>query len=196
MTVLTIATADVRRLCGIDSGDTSQDSAIAALISAEQLVHEYALDPGILGLAVAAGAGDGCLATLTLGVAEIMAGDYLQLTARAGTISGFQVSGLKIAIPPLQTPGALGSALTKAGLARLAPFTRAARSVTASAAGTTPDGTAAIPLLIASSVLSGSSSAPPGSVFDAPFGDVEDADDPAFAETDGDFGLLWGQPEP
>lgn len=168
MTVLSIATADVRRLCGIDSGDTSRDAAIAALISAEQLVHEYALDPGILALAAAAGAGDGRLATLTLGVAEVMAGDYLQLTARAGTLTEFKVAGLQISLPAAQTPGALGAALTRQGLARLAPFTRAARSVTSGAAGAAPDDFAPIPLLIASS------SGP--SVFDAPFSDAPFSD--------------------
>jgi len=77
MSVLTIAIGDIKRLCSIPSSDTSQDTPLTALLSAEQLVHEYALDPGILALAVAAGAGDGGLATLTLGVTELLAGSFL-----------------------------------------------------------------------------------------------------------------------
>ena len=160
-------------MCGDCAGSPrlipARTRAIAALMTAEQSVHEYALDPGILGLAVAAGGNAGLLATLTLGVGEVMAGDYLQQTARAGTVAVFKAASVSFATPPGQTPGLLGNALTKQGLARLAPFTRAARSVTATAAGVdaglVPDGAAPIPLLIASTV-------PEPSVFDQGFGEA------------------------
>ena len=189
MALLTISTASVRRLVGLDVGDTSQDTAIAAAITAEQLVHEYALDPGILALAVAAGAGDGLLATLTLGVGEVLAGDYLQTPARQGTLSGLKIAGITLGFPPLQTPGQLGSALTKQGLARLAPFTRAARSRTGAAAGPTPDDWAPIPQLIASQLLG--SPAPPSSVFDGAFADIGDR---AWKDGDGLVPALWETP--
>ena len=190
MTVLTITLAEVKRQCAIAAGDTSQDAAITALVAAEQLPHEYALDPGILALAVAAGTGDGLLATLTLGVGEILAGDYLQTVARAGTLTGFRVSSLAITVAPGQTPGQLGSGLTKQGLARLAPFTRAARSRTGAAAGVAPDDWAPVPQLIASTT--GNAIAPPASVFDASFADLGDQpwSDPQ------SIPALWEMPEP
>ena len=202
MTVLTITLAEVKRQCAIAAGDTSQDAAITALVAAEQLPHEYALDPGILGLAVAAGAGDanalGLLATLTLGVGEILAGDYLQTVARGGTLTGFRVSSLAITVAPGQTPGQLGSGLTKQGLARLAPFTRAARSRTGAAAGVAPDDWAPVPQLIASTT--GNAIAPPASVFDASFADL--GDQPwgiqvsSYAGDPQGIPALWEMPEP
>ena len=75
MAVLLIVAADIKRLCSIL--DTSQDAVIAALLLAEQPAAEYGLDPGVLALAVAAGVGDGGLVTLTLGVAEVLAGSLL-----------------------------------------------------------------------------------------------------------------------
>ena len=197
MTVLVIGLADLKRLCSLDPGDTSQDGALAALQTAEQAVHEWALDPGILALAAGLGGDPGARATLTLGVAEVMAGDYLQTVARAGTIAGFRVAGFQVVIPPGQTSGLLGSALTKQGLARLAPFTRAARSVAGAAAGLLPDDFAPIPQLIASST-------PEASVFDRTFrGDpssewsgVNGSDGVEDGGSDGAGGILWGGPEP
>jgi len=196
MTVLVIGLADLKRLCAIDPGDTSQDDALTALQAAEQAVHEWALDPGILALAAGAGGDPGARATLTLGVAEVMAGGYLQTVARAGTISGFRVAGFEVVIPPGQTLGLLGSALTKQGLARLAPFTRAARSVAGAAAGLLPDDFAPIPQLIAST-------APLPSVFDRVFrgadsgGGGDGFDGAPSSEWSGvEGGILWGGPEP
>ena len=190
MPLLTITLAEIKRQCAIDGGDTSQDAAISALMAAEQGAHEYALDPGILALAVAAGAGDGLLATLTLGVGEVLAGGYLQTAARAGSLVGFRVSSLAFTIAPGQTPGQLGSGLTKQGLARLAPFTRSARSRTGAAAGATPDDWAPIPQLIAAQLTA--SGASPSSVFDIAFADM--GDQPWGGASN--VPALWETPEP
>ena len=105
MAVLTIAVADVKRLCAIPDMDTSQDTDVAALISAEQVAHEYALDPAVLTAAQATSpANPGLVATLTLGVAEMMAGSYLVQVARSPAFTDdlVRVSGL-IAVPPVLT---------------------------------------------------------------------------------------------
>ena len=94
MAVLTIEVAEIKRLCAISGADTSQDDDISALIAAEQAAHEYALDPAVMLAAQAADlvnpllpAAPGLVATLTLGVAEIMAGSYLVQIARAPAFS-------------------------------------------------------------------------------------------------------------
>ena len=90
MAVLSIAVADIKRLCAISDVDTSQDGEISALIAAEQTAHEYALDPAVVLAAQEASlvnpllpASPGLVATLTLGVAELMAGSYLVQVARS-----------------------------------------------------------------------------------------------------------------
>ena len=55
MAVLTIGTADIKRLCAIGGGDLSHDADIAALVSVEQPAWEYGLDPSVV---TAAGGGD------------------------------------------------------------------------------------------------------------------------------------------
>ena len=91
--LLTLAPNDLKRLCAIASTDTSQDAALTALLAAEQPAQEYALDPGLLGLAVTLAAPvapalvglpvyPGLLSTLTLGVAEVLAGSFLRSLGR------------------------------------------------------------------------------------------------------------------
>jgi hypothetical protein len=162
MPTLTILLSDLKRLCAIDAGDTSEDAALTALLLAEQPVHEYALDPALL----AASAGDsGLRATLTLGVAEAMAGSFLQVQARAlGVTDDIHIGPLTIkssAVSPVE----LGRSLAAQGTARLAPFARASKSVAASALGTAPgdDGTHGATLSLQATT---------GSIFDpSPFDD-------------------------
>ena len=45
MAVLTIATADIKRLCAIPAGDLSHDADIAALLAVEQPAWEYGHRP-------------------------------------------------------------------------------------------------------------------------------------------------------
>lgn len=119
MTQLTITIAELRRLAGIDGADTSQDAALALVQTAEQAAVEYALDPA----ALAASAADaGLRATLTLGVAETLAGSFLGQQARApGAADGVKVGGLS-----LSPVGAAdrADALGRQGATRLKPFAR------------------------------------------------------------------------
>ncbi len=121
MTQLTIPLAELRRLAGIDAADTSQDTALAALQTAEQAAAEYMLDPIAL---AAAASDDGLRATLTLGVAETLAGSFLSQQARApGAADGVKIGDLTL------NPASAGSnnaaeALRQQGAARLKPFGR------------------------------------------------------------------------
>ncbi len=109
MAVLSIAVADIKRLCAISEADTSQDGEISALIAAEQTAHEYALDPAVVLAAQEASsvnpllpASPGLVATLTLGVSELMAGSYLVQVARSPAFTDdlVRVSSL-IPVPPV-----------------------------------------------------------------------------------------------
>lgn len=132
MSILTIALSDLRRLCGLDAGDTSQDTDLAAVRDAEQAALEYVIDPDTL-------ADTGSVrAVLVLGVGEQIAGSYLQRLARAPLPLGpLSVGPLKLSAPTSAEWRALGLDLVTAGTLRLAPFTRsgvAAATAAASAA--------------------------------------------------------------
>lgn len=90
MAVLSIAVTDIKRLCAIPDAETAQDADVAALIAAEQAALEYSLDPAVVLAAQEVTAGvppvptnPGLVATLSLGVAEMMAGSYLVQLARS-----------------------------------------------------------------------------------------------------------------
>ena len=168
MTVLTIGTADVKRLCAIGAGDTSQDGDVAALIAAEQGALEYGLDPAVL----AASAGNaGLLATLTLGVAESMAGSYLEQVGRAlGFTDDFKIGGLDVTASRSDGLVQLAGRLQTRGRTRVEPFLRASKQVAGDAVLGAGDGASRIPTLGAT-VSSGSVFDLP---FDAPFGRCDD----------------------
>lgn len=129
--LLTVATSDVKRLLSIDPGDTSQDTAIGAQITAEQLALEYALDPAVLGAAVATGgaANAGLKAWLTLGVSEQIAGHYLEQSGRVpGVGVDVSFSSVHIVTHSSPTPDKLGVELAAQGTARLLPFARLHRA--------------------------------------------------------------------
>ena len=159
--VLTIAVADLKRLLGIAAGDASQDAALAAVLSAEQAVWEYGLDPAVLQSAMlAASVGDAGLgAVLTLGVAERLAGSYLEQLARSpGYTDDFVIGGLHVTASRTDNVGQLGTRLSAQGAKRLEPFVRGGRRVVLDAVGDVPDG---------STKVVGASSGPVGaSVFD------------------------------
>ena len=105
MTVLTIPLAELRRLAGIDAADASQDAALAALQASEQAAAEYALDPAAL---ASSATDDGLRATLTLGVAETLAGSFLSQQARApGAADGVKIGDLSVS-PASGNGGAAG----------------------------------------------------------------------------------------
>lgn len=160
MMVLAIGTADVKRLCAIGAGDTSQDVDVAALIAAEQGALEYGLDPAVL----AASAGNaGLLATLTLGVTESMAGSYLEQVGRAlGVTDDFKIGGLDVTASRAEGLTQLADRLQARGLKRVEPFLRAAKQAASDAVSGAGDGSSRIPTL-------GAVSSASGSVFDLPF---------------------------
>ena len=156
--VLSIAVADLKRLLNIPDGDTSQDTALGATLSAEQAVWEYDMDPAVLAAAVVQ---DGLRAVLSLGVAERLAGTYLEQLARSpGYTDDFVVGGLHVTASRTDNVGQLGARLSAQGAKRLEPFVRGGRRVVLDAVGDVPDG---------STKAVGVSSGPVGpSVFDRP----------------------------
>ncbi len=122
MTLLTVPVAELRRLAGVDAGDTSQDAALLAVQAAEQPAHEYGLDPDAL---ASAGGDAGLRAVLTLGVAQLLAGSYLQQTARAaGATDDVALGPLQITLSRTHNPAQLGDLLAGQGAARLSPYVR------------------------------------------------------------------------
>lgn len=163
MTQLTITRADLKRLCAIAAADTSSDADMDALLAAEQAVHEYALDPAIL---TASMTNAGLSATLSLGVAESMAGSFLRQQARAaGATDDFHVGPLTVTASRTDNLAQLGERLAAQGQKRLEPFGRATKQAATDAAGLAPDGSGKIPLLAGTIAT--------GSVFDLPFGSPE-----------------------
>lgn len=186
MSLLPLTRADLKRLCAIDAGDTSQDAALDDLRAAQQPVLEYALDPAILSAATAPTADGGLRATLVLGVAESLAGEWLRGQARApGAGDDFHLGPLSVSASRTDGPAQTGERLAAQGLKRLAPFGRAAQSVgpdaVQSVAGGTPDGSSRAPLLAQTTLAPAASG---GSVFDLPFDAL--FDDAPFFEAAGE----------
>ena len=162
MPTLTLTHADLKPLCAIEAADTSLDSDLDALIAAQQPVLEYALDPAVL---AASSANAGLLATLTLGLAEALAGEWLRRQARApGFTDDFHIGALVVTASRTDNLAQLGERLATQGAKRLEPFGRAIKRLAYDAAGGTPDGSAKTPLLAA--MPTGSS------VFDLPLFDL------------------------
>ena len=126
--VLVIAVADIKRLLSLT--DSSQDAALTALITAEQLAREYALDPSVLAAAVSLTVPNaGLKALLTLGIAEQIAGSALSEAGRVpGIADDVQISSLHFTTSHGASPDKLGAELTAQGTARLAPFSRHIRA--------------------------------------------------------------------
>lgn len=126
----------LKRLCGVAVGDTAEDAEWDALILEGQPVLEYALDPEVL----AASAGDdGLRATLTLGVSEVLAGEWLRrLASEPGAADDFHVGPLVVTASRTDGPAQAGVRLAAQGMRRLGPWARAS------------DGMGQRPLLLAS----------------------------------------------
>ncbi len=182
--LLPLTRADLKRLCAVDPADTSEDAALDDLRTAQQPVLEYALDPAILGAATAPAGDAGLRATLVLGVAESLAGEWLRGQARApGAADDFHVGPLSVSASRTDGLAQAGERLAAQGARRLAPFGRAARSVAGDAAGGTPDGASRAPLLAGTALAP---CPPSGSVFDLPFDAL--FDNAAFFEAAGQEG--------
>lgn len=137
MPILVLTVADLKPLCGLDIGDTGSDAALSALLLGPQAALEYGLDPGVL----AASAGDaGLRATLSLGAAEALAGEYLRRQARVpGATDDFHLGPLTISASRTDSQAQLGERLAAMGQKRLEPFGRAAPRVVYDASAGVPD---------------------------------------------------------
>ncbi len=134
--VLTVTRDALKRLCGAAVGDASEDVEWDALILEGHPVLEFALDPE--SLASSAG-NDGLRATLTLGVSEALAGEWLRrLACVPGAADDFHLGPLTVTASRTEGLGQMGARLAAQGMRRLGPFARAA------------DGTGQTPLLLAS----------------------------------------------
>ncbi|MGI4789613.1 MAG: hypothetical protein ACRYFS_12270 [Janthinobacterium lividum] len=146
MSVLPLTIADLKPLCAIETADTSSDADLTLLLTAQQPALEYGLDVGIL----AASAGDsGLQATLMLGVAEALAGEFLRRQSRApGATDDFHLGPLTVSASRTESLSQLGDRLAALGLKRLEPFGRASKRVAYDASAGLPDGSSKSPLLL------------------------------------------------
>ena len=170
MPILPLTIADLKPICAIAATDTSSDADLTVLLTAQQPALEYGLDPAIL----AASAGDaGLQATLTLGMAEALAGEFLRRQGRApGATDDFHLGPLTVSGSRTDNPAQLGERLATLGLKRLEPFGRAARRIAYDASAGLPDGSSKSPLLIQTDTTAfcaaGQSSVFGASLFDFP----------------------------
>ncbi len=176
MSLLPLTRADLKRLCAIGAGDTSQDAALDDLLAAQQPVLEYALDPAILRAAASLTADAGLRATLVLGMAESLAGEWLRQQARAlGAADDFHLGPLSVSVSRTDGPAQGGERLVAQGVRRLAPFGRASKSVgtdaAESVAGGASDGSARAPLLAQTMLLRAPAFSLPSAFDDDPFSD-------------------------
>ena len=123
--VITVTLSEIKRLCMIDSADTSQDADITALLTAEQPAWEYGIDPAVL---AAAQTDTRLSAVLTLGLTERMAGSYLEQQLRQpGYTDDFKLGGLDVSASRTDNLVQLAVRLSEQGRARLLPYDFAAR---------------------------------------------------------------------
>ena len=158
MSILPLTIAGLKPLCAIGAADTTSDADLTLLLTAQQPVLEYSLDPAIL----AASVGDaGLQATLVLGASEALAGEFLRRQARApGATDDFHLGPLTISASRTDSLAQLGERLAAAGLKRLEPFGRAARSIASDASAGLPDGSAKSTLLMQTETTSFCASSP------------------------------------
>ncbi len=168
MPFLPLAITDLKPLLAIAAADTSADADLTLLLAAQQPALEYGLDPAIL----AASAGSaGLLATLVLGMAEALAGEYLRRQARVpGATDDFHLGPLTVSASRSDNAAQLGERLAAHGLKRLEPFGRAARQVAVDASAGQPDGSSRTQILIQTDLAASALATP--SLFDAAFFDL------------------------
>lgn len=115
-------------LAGLPPGVNSQLSALLAL---EQPALEFAIDQVLLANSLT---NSGLQAILTLGVSEVIAGDYVISLWRQPQLStSFKVSTLSIETHSLNDLSKIGTLLVAQGMARLAPFLQAPKNIARSA---------------------------------------------------------------
>lgn len=128
---ISITVADVKRKAGVDSANTSYDSAITSLIAEMQGPLEYSISDCYLNDS----SNVNLQATLKLGLLEMIAGEFAeQLRRELGGSEQFGIAGLTMG-----PSGATGVELIQQGATRLAPYLKSAlpmMSETASANST------------------------------------------------------------
>ncbi len=166
MPILPLTIADLKPLLALEATDTTFDADLTILLAGRLAALEYTLDPAIL----AASAGTaGLQATLSLGAAEALAGEFLRRQARApGATDDFHLGPLTVSASRTDNQAQLGERLSALGLKRLEPFERAARRVAYDASSGQPDGSSKAPLLIQTDT--GGVCAWTPSLFDSAFG--------------------------
>lgn len=111
---ISISASDVKRKAGIDSANTSYDTAIASLISEMQGPLEYSIGDQYL----ADTANTKLQATLKLGITEMIAGELVeQIRREMGSSEEFSIGGLSVG-----ASAASGVELVQQGATRLAPY--------------------------------------------------------------------------
>ena len=146
MPILPLTIADLKPLLALEAADTTFDADLTTLLTGQQAALEYTLDPTIL---TASAGSAGLQATLTLGVAEALAGEFLRRQARApGATDDFHLGPLTVSASRTDNQAQLGERLVALGVKRLEPFGRAARRVAYDASAGQPDGSSKAPLLI------------------------------------------------
>lgn len=115
---ITITAADVKRKAGIESANTSYDTAIGSLITEMQGPLEYSITDSYLN-----DTSDTKLqATLKLGMLEMIAGEFVeQLRREIGATEQFGIAGVTVGAST-----ATGVNLIQQGATRLAPYLKSA----------------------------------------------------------------------
>jgi len=114
---ITISVSDVKRKAMIPSTSTTYDSAIDSLIDEMQPALEYSIHETYLDDTV----NSGLQATLTLGMLEIIAGEFIeQMKRESGAAEEFSAGGVTIGPSKLS-----GAELIQQGAARLSPYLKA-----------------------------------------------------------------------
>ena len=166
MPILPLTIADLKPLLALQSADTTFDADLTTLLTTQQAALEYTLDPAIL---TASAGSAGLQATLTLGVAEALAGEFLRRQARApGATDDFHLGPLTVSASRSDNQAQIGERLAALGAKRLEPFGRAARRLAYDASAGQPDGSSKTPLLIQTDTDTVCASTP--SLFDTAFG--------------------------
>lgn len=115
---ISITAADVKRKAGIDSANTSYDTAIGSLITEMQGPLEYSIAAAYLNDT----SNTKLQATLKLGMLEMIAGEFVeQLRREIGATEQFGIAGLTMG-----PSGATGIETIQQGATRLAPYLKSA----------------------------------------------------------------------
>lgn len=122
---ISVTTADVKRKAGIESANTTYDTAISSLITEMQGPLEYSIADRYL-----ADPDTKLQATLKLGILEMITGEFVdQIRREIGATEQFTIAGLSLG------PAAIsGVELIQQGATRLAPYLKGALPMMSEAA--------------------------------------------------------------